>query len=159
MSRAGSIDARGGTAGFTLIEVVCVLAIIAMLAAIVLPAIPRATSRPKLKAYAIQVATILRADRDAAMWRHMRVATAVSASARSVQSGATGEVVSMPDDVHFEALLATRCNQRVTGNTIDFFASGMSCGGTIRLTRNEVGYDIRVNWLTGGAEVVPANGF
>jgi general secretion pathway protein H len=61
----------------------------------------------------------------------------------------------MPDDVRFEALLAARCNQRAAGTTIDFFGSGMSCGGTIRLTRNELGYDIRVNWLTGGVEVVP----
>lgn len=159
MSRAGSTDRHGGIAGFTLIEIVCVLAIFAMLAAIVLPAIPRATSRPKLKAYAIQVATLLRADRDAAIWRHARVATAVSAATRSVQSGATSDVVSIPDDVHFAALLAARCNQRAAGNTIDFFASGMSCGGTITLSRNEVGYDIRVNWLTGGVEVVPTDGF
>jgi general secretion pathway protein H len=31
-------------AGFTLIEIVCVLAIIALLASVVLPAFPRATS-------------------------------------------------------------------------------------------------------------------
>jgi general secretion pathway protein H len=158
MLRAGSIDARGGEAGFTLIEIVCVLAIIAMLAAVVLPALPRATSPTKLEAYAIQIATLLRADRDAAIWRHMWVATAVNAVTRSVRSGATGEVLSVPDDVHFEALLAARCNQRVVGTTIDFFASGMSCGGTIRLSSDDVGYDIRVNWLTGGVEVVPASG-
>jgi general secretion pathway protein H len=159
MLRVGRTDARNGADGFTLLEMVCVLAIIAILAAIILPAIPRGTSSSKLEAYAIEIATLLRADRDAAMWRHMRVADEVDAQMRSVSSGATGEVVSMPDDVHFEALLAARCNQRVAGTTIDFFASGMSCGGTIRLTRNEVGYDIRVNWLTGGVEVVPAKVF
>jgi len=155
MSQAGSIEARCGAEGFTLIEIVCVLAIIAMLAAIVLPAIPHGTSRAKLESYAINIATVLRADRDAAIWRHAHVSTAVSALTRSIQSGATGEVIAVPADVHFEALLAARCNQRDSGNTIDFFASGISCGGTIRLTRNEVGYDVRVNWLTGGVEVVP----
>jgi general secretion pathway protein H len=136
---------------------VCVLAIVAILAAIILPAIPRGTSRSRLEAYAIEIATLLRADRDAAIWRRKPVATEISAMTRSVRSGATGHVVRMPDDVHFEAMLAARCNQRVAGTTIDFFGSGMSCGGTIRLTRQEVGYDIRVNWLTGGVEVVPAN--
>jgi general secretion pathway protein H len=33
----------------------------------------------------------------------------------------------------------------------------MSCGGTIALSRSGVGYQIRVNWLTGGVEVVPVN--
>jgi general secretion pathway protein H len=156
MSRAGSIKARGAD-GFTLIEIVCVLAIIAMLAAIVLPAIPHGTSRTKLEGYAIEIAILLRADRDTAIRRRAHVSTAVSALTRSIESGATGEVVAMPEDVHFEALLAARCNQRAAGTTIDFFASGMSCGGTIRLTRNAVGYDVRVNWLTGGVEIVPAS--
>jgi general secretion pathway protein H len=31
----------------------------------------------------------------------------------------------------------------------------MSCGGTIALTRLGTGYQVRVNWLTGGVEVVP----
>jgi general secretion pathway protein H len=135
---------------------VCVLAIIAILAAILLPAIPRGTSRTRLEAYAIEVATLLRADRDAAMWRRRQVATEIDALGRSVRSGENGRVVRVPDDVHFEALLAVRCNQRAVGRTIDFFGSGMSCGGTIRLTRQGLGYDVRVNWLTGGVEVVQA---
>ena len=52
-------------------------------------------------------------------------------------------------------MLAARCNQRPAGPTIRFFASGMSCGGAIALTRLGVGYQVRVNWLTGGVEVVP----
>jgi general secretion pathway protein H len=157
MSRAGRTDDRREEDGFTLLEVVCVLAIIAILAAIMLPAIPHGTSRARLEGYAIEVATLLRADRDTAIWRRRSVATEVNALTRSVRSGASGHVVRVADDVHFEAVLATRCNQRAAGTTIDFFASGMSCGGTIRLTRQEAGYDIRVNWLTGGVEVVPAN--
>lgn len=159
MLRAGRTKELSEADGFTLLEMVCVLAIIAILAAILLPEIPRGTSRPKLEGYAIEIATLLRADRDAAIWRHTGVATQIDALTRSVQSGSTGEVVRMPDDVHFEALLAARCNQRAAGAVIDFFASGMSCGGTIRLTRQQVGFDIRVNWLTGGVEVVPAKLF
>jgi general secretion pathway protein H len=141
--------------GFTLLEVVCVLAIIAGLAAILLPILPRGTSRARLEAYAIETATLLKSDRDSAIWRHSQVATQVDALNRSVRSGATGRVVRVPEDVHFEALLAARCNQRAAGTTINFFGSGMSCGGTIALTRLGVGYQVRVNWLTGGVEVVP----
>ena len=45
----------------------------------------------------------------------------------------------------------------LAGNTIAFIASGMSCGGVIALTRQGVGYQVRVNWLTGGVEIVPIN--
>ena len=69
-------------AGFTLIEVVCALAIIALLAALVLPAIPRATSRARLEAYALEVAALLTADRNAAIRRRTEVATVLDASAR-----------------------------------------------------------------------------
>jgi general secretion pathway protein H len=31
----------------------------------------------------------------------------------------------------------------------------MSCGGTIVLSRLGAVYEIRVNWLTGGIEIVP----
>ena len=156
ISRTRHNDARTGEGGFTLFEIVCVLAIVGILASIVLPAIPRGTSRSRLEAYAVGVATLLRADRDAAIWRRQWVATEIDALSRSVRSGLTGQVMQIPDDVHFEAMLAARCNQRLAGTTIDFFGSGMSCGGTIRLTREQIGYDIRVNWLTGGIEVVPA---
>ena len=44
--------------GFTLLEMVCVLALIAMIAAVLLPFVPRQTSRSRLQAYALQAATL-----------------------------------------------------------------------------------------------------
>jgi general secretion pathway protein H len=138
-----------------LLEVVCVLALVAILAAIVVPALPRGTSRARLEAYAIEAAAMLKADRDAAIRKRVQIATEIDAPLRVVRSGATGRVIRMPADVRFDAILAARCNQRPAGPTIRFFASGMSCGGTIALTRLGIGYQVRVNWLTGGVEVVP----
>jgi general secretion pathway protein H len=147
----------GRQAGFTLLEVVCVVAIMAMLAAILLPRLPGGTSRPRLEAYALETASLLKADRNAAIRRHVAIATAVNALSRSIRSGATGQLISVPDDVAFDAVLPERCNQRPALSTISFFASGMSCGGAIALTRLGVGYEVRVNWLTGGVEVVARN--
>ena len=142
-------------AGFTLIEVVCALAIIALLAALVLPAIPRGTSQQRLAGYAIEVAALLKGDRNAAIRNHAQVATSLDAKRRIVISGATASIVEIPADVSFEALLAQRCGDRRVGATIDFFPSGASCGGVVALARQDVKYQIRVNWLTGGIEVVP----
>jgi general secretion pathway protein H len=135
---------------------VCVIAIVAILAAIVVPALPRGTSRARLESFAIETAAMLMADRNAAIRNRTQIATEVDAPLRTVRSGSTGRVIRVPDDVAFDAMLAARCNQRPAGPTIRFFASGMSCGGAIALTRLGVGYEIRVNWLTGGVEVVPS---
>lgn len=154
---AGRAERLAGEGGFTLIEIVCVLAIIALLAAILLPEIPRGTSRSRLEGYALEIATLLKADRNAAIRQRAATATEIDAAARSVRSGASARAVRVPNDVQFDAALASRCNQREAGSTIVFFASGMSCGGVIALTRLGVGYQIRVNWLTGGVEIVPLN--
>src|ERR1700748_2852178 len=52
-----------GERGFTLLEMVCVLAIVALLAAVLLPFIPHETSRARLEAYALQAASLLKAYR------------------------------------------------------------------------------------------------
>ena len=157
ISSAGPAERVAGEGGFTLIEVVCVLAIIALLAAILLPEIPRGTSRSRLEAYALEIATVLTADRNAAIRHRAAVATEIDAPSRSVRSGASARTIRVPTDVQFDAALARRCNQHEAGSMIVFFASGMSCGGVIALTRLGVGYQIRVNWLTGGVEIVPLN--
>jgi len=148
----------GPEAGFTLLEMVCALAIVGLLAAVLLPAIPRQTSRPRLEAYAIETAALLKADRNAAIRRRLEVTTQVDAPSRSLRSGASGQTVHVPEDVRFETLLPRNCDNRPVVASISFFASGMSCGGVIVLAKFDAGYEIRVNWLTGRIEVVPSAG-
>lgn len=152
-SRAGSVNRGSGTAGFTLLEVICVVAIIGMIAAILLPAFPTGTSQSRLKGYAVQIASLLTADRTAAIRGHATVATRVDALARSIRSGASDQALELPADVHVAATLAARCNGRPAGGAIVFFASGMSCGGVVTIARPGAGYAIHVNWLTGGIEI------
>jgi len=152
--RAARAEPGIGERGFALIEILCVLAIIGMLAAIIMPAIPRSTTRAKLESYAVATAALLKSDRSAALRRQIQVATQVDAASRSIRSGATGRVIRLPNDVALDAILASRCADRIAGRSIDFFPSGMSCGGTIALARPGFGYEVRVNWLTGGVEIV-----
>lgn len=154
-SPAGRNDSRIGEQGFTLLEVVCALAILAMIAALLPPALSRSTSRPRLESYAVAMAALLKSDRNAALRRSVSIATEVDAKSRLIRSGATGRVLRIPDDVAFDTLLSSSCHGQASGQTIRFFASGMSCGGAITLSRLDFGYEIRVNWLTGEIEIVP----
>src|SRR5947209_4248120 len=95
---ARDLDARG----FALIEILCVLAIIGLLAAIILPAIPRTTTRAKLESLAVQTAALLKTDRSAALRRHVQVATQIDAPSRLIRSGATGRILRLPNDVVVE---------------------------------------------------------
>lgn len=140
--------------GFTLIEMVCVLAIIALMAAVLLPFIPHQTSRSRLQAYALQTATLLKADRNAAIERSTSVATLVDAASRVIHAGSSRTTLRIPDDVRFDAVLPQSCQRQAAHSTIRFFANGGSCGGSIALTRLDAGYEVRVNWLTGRVEIV-----
>jgi len=134
-----------------------VLAIVAMLVAVLMPAMSGSTSRPRLEAYALEVATLLKTDRTAAIRRRTFVTTDINAPARMLRSGATGRVLRIASDVVVEAVLPDRCDRRLATSAISFLPSGMSCGGVIRLSRRGAGYEVRVNWLTGGTEVVARN--
>ena len=89
---AARADAVRDSRGFVLIEIVCVLAIIGLLAAIILPAIPRTTTRARLESYAVEMAALLKADRNTALRRQIRVVTQVDAEARAIRSGVTGRI-------------------------------------------------------------------
>ena len=158
ISPVGQRHSECGQAGFTLLEVVCALAILAALAAVVAPALPRGTSRPQLEGYALAMAAILKSDRNAAVRNRTTVATRIEESARLIRSGATGRSVQLPNDVALSALLPARCGTAGAGTlgttaAVRFLASGMSCGASLKLSRQGVGYEIRVNWLTGGVDI------
>lgn len=154
-SPAARADRRRGARGFALIEILCVLAIVGLLAAILLPALPRATSRARLESYAVETAALLKGDRNAALRQQAHIVTRIDAVTRTIRSGVSGRTITLPNDVALDALLAARCANQQAGRTIDFFPSGMSCGGAIAISRPGMGYEVRVNWLTGGVEIVP----
>ena len=137
-----------------MLEMVCVLAAVALLAAICLPRLAPATSQARLEAYAYEVAALLKADRNAAVARGSAVAAVVDAPGRRIKSGSGLRPIRIPDDVVFDALLPERCNGRPALSTISFLPTGMSCGGTLRLTRADTGFDVRVNWLTWDVDIV-----
>ena len=112
---------RQAERGFTLLEMVCVLAIIAILAAILLPALPRGTSRARLEAYALETAAMLKADRNAAIRRRAQSRDQVDAPARAMRSGATGAASSACPTMCVRRAAAAALQSARGRSTISFF--------------------------------------
>ncbi len=102
----------------------------------------------------MRIAALLKADRYAAIRTGAPVATLLNAGARLVRSGSGSGSVQLPPGISFDAVLAQRCAGVNASAGIAFFPSGMSCGGVIALARPGRSVEIRVNWLTGGVEIV-----
>ena len=136
MSRAPTIGvgeppfpARGrgrfrDSSGFTLVEVSLALLLIAVLAALSLPGLVRATGPSSLRIAALQVAALLREDRNAALTTGRLVISSVVPHA--VRAGASQATLVLPQGAKAEVLGASLPGIR-------FFADGRSSGGTIVL--------------------------
>ena len=143
--------------GFTLLETVCALAIIGLVSAVLVPAIPRGTSRTAFESYAVKIAALIKQDRQYALERGVMTETLIDPASRTIASGASGASVVLPRDVGFSAVLARACRGAPADQSIRFFPSGLSCGGSLILSRLGFSLQIRVNWLTGGVEIVPGD--
>jgi general secretion pathway protein H len=103
----------------------------------------------------MSAAATFKADRNAAVRRQTPIATQVEYAKHVIRSGATGRTVQLPADVTVDVLLPARCSHYGATSAVVFFPSGMSCGGVVTLSRDGFGFEVRVNWLTGGVEIVP----
>ena len=150
--RAGAFGApRNDRAdGFTLIEMVAVMLIIAMVAGLAV-SITVGTGRPQLEALALDTAALFRRERTAAILTgHSRVVL-LDAGSRSL-AGEGGDVVRLPRDVAIDVLGADAvfAGER---EVVRFVPDGSASGAVMRLSREGAGYEIRVNWFTGGVSV------
>src|SRR5437660_12633406 len=123
---------RAHERGFTLLETVCVIALVAMLAAVLLPFLPRHTSRSRLEAYALETATLLKADRNTAIRGRAAVSTLVDAPSRAIRSGVTSQTIRIPDDVRFAPRLPETCPQRAALSATSLFSDGMAGGRSVQ---------------------------
>jgi len=142
-----SIDRR---AGFTLLEVVAVMLIIALVSSLVIAATP-GTGRAGLQAVTLQAATLLRRERMSAILNR-RVRRVSLDGVRRVLVGEAGAMVAIPSDVKVDVLGADALwsGRRAV---VRFEPDGASSGAVLRLSRERAGYEIRVNWYTGGVSV------
>jgi general secretion pathway protein H len=140
-------------AGFTLLEMMAVMLIIALVSALVIADTP-GTGRARLKAITLDTAALLRRERTAAVLAG-RTTRVWLDSSRRMLIGDGGYGVAIPSDVVVDLLGVDAVweNGRAVAR---FEPDGTSSGAVLKYSRQEAGYEIRVNWYTGGVAVVAA---
>jgi general secretion pathway protein H len=139
-------SANSKIAGFTLIEMMAVMLIVALMAAIVFASIP-GTGRAELKAKTMAAAALLRRERLSAILTRSDRRVSLDGG-RRLLIGDGGDEVSIPSDVIVDVLAADNAGGEASP-TILFRPDGASSGGALRFSREAAGYEIHVNWYTG----------
>ena len=139
-------------AGFTLIEVMAVMLIIALVAGLVLTMMP-GTGRAGLKAVTLQAASLLRRERLGAILTGRDREVSLD-SKRRILVGDGGGIVALPRDVALD-ILGIDALWSGRQAVVRFHPDGASTGAVLKLSREKAEYEIRVNWYTGGVAIGP----
>ena len=146
----GTPAVPGREAGFTLIEVVAVMVIIALLSGLAVAMMP-GTGRAQLKAVTLETAALLRRERLGAVLTGRNRVVSLDGERRAFV-GEGGGVVAIPRDVVVNIL---GVDEQLSGRqtVVRFHPDGASSGTVLRLSRQGTENEIRVNWYTGGVAV------
>ena len=144
------------TNGFTLIELIVVLAIAGLIMVVTPPLLSSAMPGLQLKSTARQVAAGLRFARGRAVAQRTEAVLTLDLEARSVSISGRESALSIPDDLDIELVGSAAELEDENLGRIRFFPDGTSTGGRITLGYRGNGYDLDVDWLTGRVSIAAA---
>lgn len=136
-------------AGFTLLEVLAALTILAMTAALVMPRLASSRQDLAVQVAALELVSSLKATRAAAMATSREQALVLDASARKYFAQGTVAPRSIPPAVAVTFQLRAPADAKGNWAVIRFFPDGSASGGDILLRSGNAKAGISVDWLTG----------
>jgi general secretion pathway protein H len=139
--------------GFTLVELLAVLVVLAIVAGLVAAHFSSRRSGAELQATAHELASRLRAARTAAIRQAATRAVVIDVAGRQVTAGAGIAPFRIAETVTIASQTSASERRGPASVGIRFFPNGASTGGTIRLQTGRQAYEVRVNWLTGRVAV------
>lgn len=137
--------------GFTLLEMLIVLAIIGMSLALTLPALRKPPSKIRLEAVVRAIGEALKTTRVAAVVQRKTMSLAFDLEHREVSSPAVSSFA-LPADVGL-TLKVARLDDVTRVGEFRFFPDGSSTGGTIGLSLGGLRSTICVSWVNGVARI------
>jgi general secretion pathway protein H len=143
---------RGSTKGFSLLEILLVLVVLALAAALILPALIQPVGT-QLRTAAASFAAGLRQARNDAVNTHREVLFTVHLDAREFVIGDGARRRRVPAQVALSVFTARSEVLDEHSAAIRFFADGSSTGGRVTLSAGDRRYHVDVDWMTGQVRV------
>ncbi|MBB1126177.1 GspH/FimT family pseudopilin [Thiospirillum jenense] len=135
--------------GFTLVELLVVMAIAGLLIAVTPPLMSAALPGIELKAAARRTAGALRIARELAIHNGRTVVWQLNTATGQYRIVGDARAAQLPGGIELTLTAAEEEMINPHEGGIRFFADGSATGGRVVLTRNQRGYQVGVNWLTG----------
>ncbi|MFN3703247.1 type II secretion system protein XpsH [Thermomonas sp.] len=143
---------RGRPAGFTLLEMLVVLALIAAASVLAMAAFGDGLRGARLQAAAKEVAAQLRFTRARAIASGVPQEFVIDPGARTWHAP-NGRHGRLPDTGEVVFTGARDLQPTAGEGAVRFFPDGAATGGRVRLAANGGGWDVDVAWLTGEVRV------
>jgi general secretion pathway protein H len=140
--------------GLTLLELLIVLSIMAVVAAMVVPMFGGGVSTAELKGAARQVAAGLRLARSEALATRQETRVLLDLERRAFKADPEPRERALPRAIELKLFTAQSDLVSDRVGAIRFFPDGGSNGGRITLAAGERKYDVDVDWLSGRVAIL-----
>lgn len=147
-----------GDRGFTLVELMVVLAIIALAFAVVTPNLGLRSRSSDVRDEAARVSALLRLARTEAIFANAERTASIDLHTNVLSLQGSDKTVQISRDMHISVL--TGRDDAVSGEVaaIRFLPNGQSTGGAITLENERGTAQVKINWLTGAVHLAPRSG-
>ncbi len=135
-------------AGFTLIEMLVVLAILALTTALVAPLVSGGSEGARLQMAASDLASAFRVTRSAAILRNMETSLMIDVDRRTFRSTVLSQRSFAPD-IDAKLTFASGLGTGGSDGGFQFFPDGSSTGGDVTLSLRGRQTKLCIDWLTG----------
>ena len=145
---------RGGTRGVTLLELLIVLVLMGLIAAMTIPIFGNGVSTTELKSAAREVAAGLRLARSQAIAQRTESVLLLDVAARAFSVPPDTRVHTISPQIDMKLYTAQRDIVGDNIGAIRFYPDGGSTGGRVTLASGERKFDVDVDWLTGRVAIL-----
>jgi general secretion pathway protein H len=136
-----------GATGFSLLELIAVLAVIALGLALVVPRLPGASGAMRMKADARTIHALFEEAGEQALAERRSVAVTLDLAAKTIALGADKKSLDPQTAIRVTAAFSPDIGE--TRARVVFFPDGLTSGARVDLSRNAQTISIEANWLTG----------